>query len=381
MQKKTKVLLIYEAFAASIRLCGYEQLSYLAAAGRICLRHGTEDSMTQEQCQWADAVVFIRSSSWLAWKIAGRCQLAGKWMLYVLDDDLLGVAPDTVSAKYYRQPSVRNRICWFLKNCDVLVSPSRYLLRKYQGTVKRTVRIEEPCMGHAGKRKKETNCRKLKIGFAGSIDRTSDVQNILEEVLEEFYQKHHAQVSIEFMGIQPAVAQHMGFTCYSFEQDYEKYQKKFHQLDWDVGLAPMPDSPFHRCKHYNKYIEYGAAGCVGIYSDVIPYRYVIRDKENGILCPNRKEDWIHALEWCLQNREKLDEMREKIQDDMEKHYQVGQAAERLAEQIPELTLAAVEKKIKIPAGCYKKIGWGVRVLEFLARNLVKGRYENTADKL
>ena len=219
MKEKTNVLLVYEALAASIRLCGYEQLSYLASAGRICLRHGTEDSITQEQCQWADVLFFIRSSSWLAWKIGTRCKMAGRRIIYVMDDDLPEVAPETVSAKYYRQPSVRKRIYWFLKNCDVLASPSRYLLWKYRGIVKRTAQMEEPCMGHAGKTRKETGKRKLKIGFAGSIDRTCDVQDILHEALEEFYEKHHAEADIEFMGIQPAVARCMGVVCHPFEQD------------------------------------------------------------------------------------------------------------------------------------------------------------------
>lgn len=67
------------------------------------------------------------------------------------------------------------------------------------------------------------------------------------------------------------------------------------ELDWDIGLAPMPDTPFHACKHYNKWIEYSSFGIAGVYSDVLPYKGVIRDGVDGLLCENTAAAWTEAI--------------------------------------------------------------------------------------
>ena len=56
-----------------------------------------------------------------------------------------------------------------------------------------------------------------------------------------------------------------------------------------------PGTEFHRCKHYNKYIEYAAWGIPGIYSAAEPYTQAVRDGENGLLCPNTEEGWYAAM--------------------------------------------------------------------------------------
>ena len=192
--RKTNVLLIYEQLIASVRLCGYEQLRYLELEGMIRFQHGLDTEITAGQCQWADILVFVRSAAWLDYKIALENKKRGKLIVYVLDDDLLHLPAQYASSRYYEQASVRHRIWWFLKNSDVLASPSAYLLEKYKSCTGRAIRMEEPCLKNEIS---ETNrqaagiedwtSRKLKIGFAGSIDRGGESAEILQEALVRFY--------------------------------------------------------------------------------------------------------------------------------------------------------------------------------------------------
>lgn len=148
-KRKTNVLLLYEEMTASVRLCGYEQLNCLSGTGKLRFRSVRETCLTNELWKWADVLYFVRSSSWLSWKIAVHCRRAGKFMVYVLDDDLLHIVPGNPAEKYYRQKSVQKRILWFLRNCSVFASPSAYLLEKYRGYAGKDVpfvRIGEPCM-------------------------------------------------------------------------------------------------------------------------------------------------------------------------------------------------------------------------------------------
>ena len=57
-----------------------------------------------------------------------------------------------------------------------------------------------------------------------------------------------------------AAASYPTFSASSYLEDYEDYRSAMGTLGWDIALAPLPDTPFHRCKHYNKYIEYASYG-------------------------------------------------------------------------------------------------------------------------
>lgn len=371
MQEKTNVLLIYEDFIASVRLCGYEQMRYLEKEGRINFQHNNNYKITAKQCEWADVVIFVRSSTWLEWNIARRCQKAGKYIIYILDDDVFEIAPDSLSAHYFHQDTVRNRVYWFIKNSDIFISPSRHILEKYKNDAKRVLRLEEPCLKNnfASVKKKEN--RKLKIGFAGSVDRAGDVERILQEAIEEFYERHKEEADIEFMGAKIDLIDRLGLTYYPYEEDYEQYQKRFFELNWDIGLAPMPDTEFHRGKHYNKYIEYGSIGCVGMYSNVIPYTYVIEHKKNGILCGNSTKEWVEALEWCLENRDKVEGIRGNVKVDVEKNFTLEGIVESFVEQLPEIVNYKVEKNGRYPILLYRILSWLIRYVEFVIRNGAK----------
>ena len=370
VKRMTNVLLIYESFIPSVRLCGFEQLTYLQDQGRLVFDLAEAEKVTDQQCQRADVVWFVRNSTWLSWQIAKQCKKMGKLLVYVLDDDVFQIAPTSQSADYFSQKSVRKRVRWFLEECDIFLSPSRYLLEKYKNKKRRFARIEEPCLEwKEPKKKKGTD--KLIIGFAGSVDRSSDVAILLEDALETFLKRHGDRVEIQFMGARIDLVDRYGLTYYPYEDNYEAYQKTFHSLEWDIGLAPMPDSEFHRGKHYNKYIEYAACGCVGIYSNVIPYTYAVEHQVNGLLVENTKEAWLDALEWCLENSNKLVDMKQKISIEAVEKYGIQPVSEQLMEVIPELGTFETSHEGNIQIGCYRKMSRIVRYIEFVERNITK----------
>lgn len=365
-QKKTHVLLIYECFTASVRLCGYEQLNYLSKKRVICLQHGPDSRITANQCQWADILVFVRNATWLSYKIAKENQKRGKMILYVIDDDLLAVAPYSASAAYYSERFVRSRVWWFITNSSFLISPSRYILHKYKKYARRIVRMEEPCMITDALWANKDH-RKIKIGFAGSADRSSDVQNILQKALEQFCYCHQDEIELEFMGVKFELPEQIHAVWYPFEEDYTNYQRVFSKLNWDIGLAPMPDTKFHHAKHYNKYIEYASIGCVGIYSNVIPYQWIVRHQKNGILCENTLQGWKDALEWCIAHPQLIAENRKRIQSDAQEKFSLEKITGRLLEQIPQLISYRARTDRLCSIRMYRNIGMCIRCIEFLQR--------------
>ena len=67
-------------------------------------------------------------------------------------------------------------------------------------------------------------------------------------------------------------------------------------LRWDVAIAPLEDDAFTRCKSDLKYLDYGALGIPGVFSDVRPYRDTVRHRETGLLAANDEKAWADALE-------------------------------------------------------------------------------------
>lgn len=66
-------------------------------------------------------------------------------------------------------------------------------------------------------------------------------------------------------------------------------------LDWDVGLAPLVDSPFNAAKSDVKALDFACIGAAGIFSRVRAYEG-IRNGETGLLCDNTPDAWAASIE-------------------------------------------------------------------------------------
>jgi hypothetical protein len=217
----------------------------------------------------------------------------GKYLIYALDDDLLNVPNGLSSSEYYHRPEVRTCIAEMIALCDCFVSPSKKLLAMYAVQEGKSFCIEEPVLFDAVHKSSDESV--LKIGFAGSIDRRSDVDRLLSYAIERLCRDYSDAIRIEFFGAHPEIVDKLKLTWYPYCDSYTAYQEKMLELNWDIALAPMPDTPFHSCKHYNKLIEYAGCGIAGVYSDALPYHGAIEDGVTGLLCENTTEAWYSAI--------------------------------------------------------------------------------------
>jgi hypothetical protein len=68
-----------------------------------------------------------------------------------------------------------------------------------------------------------------------------------------------------------------------------------HQPPWDIGLIPLADTAFNRCKSAIKAWDYAALGLALLASDVPVYRGSVADGPGGMLVPNHEDAWYAAL--------------------------------------------------------------------------------------
>lgn len=330
----TNILLLYNSFIPSVRLCAYEQLCYLSETSKVRFEHCKIREITKDLIRNSDVIILVRSDSYLEEAVAKMLKKMGKYLVYVLDDDLLNVPPGLSSSKYYNSGEVKKRIREIMSLCDCLLSPSKKILEKYGSNFKKAGLIEEPALCYNVPPEKDR--QRIKIGFAGSTDRSRDIDYLLSDVIKEIRKKYEEKVEIEFFGAKPDLIESLGLTYYPYKNSYEDYQKKMWELNWNIGLAPMPDTDFHHYKHYNKYVEYCANDIIGVYSNVYPYTEVIKDGENGFLCDNTKDAWIEKISYCIENYDRLDLVRKYIKNDAEGEFSIEHTAELFAKAIPEI---------------------------------------------
>ena len=301
------VLIVSTTFIPSVLLCGHCQLEYLEKQGKLNYKFSISHFINKRNVEWADIIVFLRSDSDIDAYVSKVARKAGKKLIYVMDDDLLNVPDYLSSSPYYLLPSTQHNIRTIMSNCDTFLTPSPVLLEKYGPDFKYKYNIAEPSLNRI--RKKEKN-DKVKIGFAGSIDRAQDLNEILEEAITQIVEKYGDSIEIEVMGAHPDFVDKLGLKHLPYQDGYDAYTAYMAKCNWDIGLAPMPLSEFHRCKYFNKYVEYASFGIAGIYTNCEPYIYGIKDHQNGLLVNNTTEEWVNAISELIDN----EELRHSISD-------------------------------------------------------------------
>ncbi len=326
------VLLIYRRMIPSIRLCGHCQMEEMAQEGKISYRAIQGMRLKRSDLEWAQIVLLGRLDSWYELQIVRRLSKAGKYLIYMMDDDLLNVPAEVTSSSYYNQKEIRQCIREIINLSDAVLSPSPLLLEKYARDGRKGILIEEPAIRPIPFQPHDPE-KPVKIGFAGSTDRMGDLENILREVLPAIRKEYGARAAFEFFGAKPSFAEALGAKCIPYTEDYDQFRDTLNRLEWDIGLAPMPESPFHACKHYNKFVEYAATGIVGIYSDVAPYDRLSKFPGCAVLCRNTTEEWSRVIRSLMDDNNRREDMRRKAAECALGVLSVGSCAETMKKEM------------------------------------------------
>jgi len=153
----------------------------------------------------------------------------------------------------------------------------------------------------------------LAIGFVGTPTHQADLEQI-EEALVYVAARYPDQLRFAFMGCRtPRLESLPNAHFEGFAPDYKSYAKRLSSLRLDVGLAPLIDDRFNRCKSDIKWLEYSAAGAICVASDVEPYRNSIHSGRDGLLVSGGAEAWGAALCSLIENRDRCRRMATRTQ--------------------------------------------------------------------
>jgi glycosyltransferase involved in cell wall biosynthesis len=100
--------------------------------------------------------------------------------------------------------------------------------------------------------------------------------------------------------------------------NYTGFLQKLCDLGWWVGLAPLADNPFNRCKADTKWVEYTYAGIAVVAQDLPLYRRACADG-TGILAAGETE-WVDAIGRLLRSAHAREAMVRAARDKLRTVY-------------------------------------------------------------
>ena len=147
----------------------------------------------------------------------------------------------------------------------------------------------------------------IRIGWTGSITHLEDVKSIVPAVKRIC--KEFPQVQLIIVGDPRVGALFKGCRVETMNGvPFEAWPAKLYSLRLDIGLAPLLNTYFNKCKSNIKWIEYSIAGIPGIFSPVV-YK-LPNDHFDGVYgqIAENEEQWY----LCMRNYIISSELRQDI---------------------------------------------------------------------
>jgi len=148
--------------------------------------------------------------------------------------------------------------------------------------------------------KKPVHSGPLHLLYMGTATHDADLEMILP-ALDAVAQKHPFRLSV--IGVSDNLPSRPWIERLPQAKGsmYPDFVEWFMDIaDFDMGLSPLVDSPFNRCKSDIKCLDYLAAGMVPVVSDITPYQ--VKDLDPYIIrTQNTPQAWQKTLEEIVAN--------------------------------------------------------------------------------
>lgn len=251
-----------------------------------------------------DLLVVIQCDIHWLWNVIQHRKKSNRATLYEINDDIASLGDWLPAAHPLNSPLGRQHLLNLAHCCDAVLFSSQELAKYYQ--VLHPVRlVSDPWVSplRANTLKQDG----FVIGWGGSTTHLDDLLWIAP-ALRKFLECHpDTRFSImgcnstlsEFLNALPS-AQVM-HTPFGDETEYFIFLQSLH-----VGIAPLKDTRFNRCRSDGKFVQYSINGCASLLSNIAPFH---AHHERAILFDS-PETLYQGLERLYQDRSALSRLAE-----------------------------------------------------------------------
>lgn len=289
---------------------------YMAKSGKFEIKIPKGD-MTWEDLMWADIIVVQGLVDKLRISMIYAAQQEYGKKLVVEFDDYFRVEKDSPFKMIHNIHKAPEMIQVTMKIADMVVTTTEYLaekFRKLNDNVKVCPNFMDMDRWDLPTLPNDSN--EIRIFWAGSMTHLNDLKEsvwALKKIMKEY-----PNVKFVTMG-DPRIKDY--FEGYNVEcmlgihGDY--YQKRLHGARFDIGIAPLRNTGFNRCKSYIKPLEYGICKVPSVASDVEPYQHF---EEGTVLIAKSKEEWYELLKRLIDNESYRKELGQKMYEYVKREF-------------------------------------------------------------
>lgn len=309
------ILVVCDTVGATQQISFAQPLADSIAAGEVSLAMVGHDPAWANPvaCQmlWefhqADFLILSRYTSGLAQGVIAAARQAGKPVVFHIDDDLLHV-PESLGRSKFEHYNAPERLAAL--RADMEASDFVYASTVTLAATLKSAGITTPIV--AGDIYCSMDPENLLtnrpatgpvIGYMATGGHGADLDLVLPAIRQlmrevpdlrfETFGTIGATQSLSEFGSR--VGHHRGVPNYSL------FLARLSELGWWIGIAPLEDTPFNRCKADTKWVEYTYAGLAVVAADLPVYHRACMDGA-GLLAANERE-WYEALRALIMNKD------------------------------------------------------------------------------
>ena len=284
----------------------------------------------------SDVIVLVRATDPLSVDLAKAAQKAHKFIVAYYDDDLMNRPYDRPIISW-RRGNVRR----ILELADLVLTSNSRIGEKYKNFTrsKRFVQMHTIVQKSELRSTRKEQSSTVRILYAANPSHVVLIDRFIKPAIKELSDINY-NISFHFLGVHPLFEKddlpHNLQVEYIPTMPFKDYRNYMSLHDFDIGLAPIFEDEFSKCKYINKFIEYGIFEIAGIFTNSEPYTDVVISDSNGLLVKNDPVEWSMALRSLIEDRQRRDRLGHNALETIKMNFSQEAILTRLIDQIPEL---------------------------------------------
>lgn len=350
---KTNILIECQELLASVRVGVIEPLRSMIEDGKVEIRFKRTLDIKKEDIVWCDVLITVRAVEEIALKTIKEANKLGRYIIYFLDDDFLGLPPDLPGCEIFGDEKIKKNIVEILKITNILWCVNPLIGEKYGIYTQKGYVLSKVPVNFKIKQIEEKK-EKIKILYAGSESHSPMVSKYLKPLAIKLSEEFKNKIEITFIGANPKIdlSKLKNIKFVKTFENYDEYKIFVEKEKFDIGLAVVGEEEFYKYKYYNKFIEYTSIGCVGVYSNLEPYRLVVENFQNGILTENTEEDWYNNVKLLIEDNNLRNQCLITASELLLEDFGYAKISNDLEKDIPEIinyrARKIKESEVKLP---------------------------------
>jgi len=274
-------------------------LDQLAAHGHeVRYASGNEDkpvTLSDLQDGW-DVIVSQRQITHKSLESWRRARGPFNRLVYETDDDVFSITADNFQAfSLYNREDIRDTVIHGAEVADLVTVTTDHLASVMAvNTGNQHVAVLPNCIPEWVLELPPAMRERPAVGWQGGASHGVDV-GIIAKPARQFLKRFPGwDLHLKGTDYRPTFRAGKQASFGDWIPVYDKPQDYYASVDFDIGLAPLADTPFNNSKSDIKVLEYGARGIPSIASDCEVYRNFIEHGVNGFLVRHDHE-WLHYM--------------------------------------------------------------------------------------